>query len=119
MRISRRLSDLVRDVFENPDAGMISTYKRLAKTFGTKKHPFGVQYMPGAATFAGFVDNGFLVGASFDGRKKCQPMAQDFSTQNFLVDKDVNENKLYAWPAVDFQQVLDNYTYVPGSEKDP
>lgn len=75
---------------------MMNTYKRLAKTFGTKEHPFGIVYMPGAATFAGFVDNGFNVGASFDGRKRFQSIAQDFSTQNLLMDI-APGNKAFSW----------------------
>jgi hypothetical protein len=53
--------------------------------------------MPGSASFAGFYDNGFNVGASFNGRKKFQSVAQDFSTQNYLLDKDVNQDKSYRW----------------------
>jgi hypothetical protein len=92
----------------------------LAKTFGSKKHPFGFFYMPGSATFAGFVDNGFNVGASIDGRKRLQAVAQDFSTQNYLMDKDVNTStQVYPWPAQEFQRILNNYTHKPGSELDP
>lgn len=120
LRITRRLSDIVRDVFEKPDAGLLNIYKRLAKTFGTKEHPFGFLYMPGNATFAGFVDNGFNAGASFDGRKKLQALAQDFSTQNYLMDKNANKDgKAYPWNPVELQLVLDNYTHEPGSELDP
>lgn len=53
--------------------------------------------MPGSATFAGFVDNGVGIGASFDGRKKGQAIAQDFSTQNYLMDLDFNKPGNYEW----------------------
>lgn len=97
LRISKRLSNIVRDVFEKPDDDLLNIYKKVAKKYGTKEHPFGFLYMPGSATFAGFVDNGFLVGASFDGRKRFQSLAQDFSTQNLPIDIDPNNLKNYEW----------------------
>lgn len=49
--------------------------------------------MPGTSTFENFVDFGASMGASFDGRKKGQSLAQDFSPQNYLMDKIVGDKK--------------------------
>jgi hypothetical protein len=74
--------------------------------------------MPGAASFAGFVDNGFNVGASFDGRKRFQSIAQDFSTQNLMMDI-APGNKSFRFEPIEFQKLLDNYSHKPGGELDP
>jgi|JI81AbrownRNA_FD_contig_101_387902_length_4093_multi_2_in_0_out_0_8 pyruvate-formate lyase len=77
---------------------MLNTLKTLTYRYGTKDAPFGFQYIPGSATFAGFCDVGVGIGASFDGRKKGQPVADDFSPQNFLMDLQVDNTRFRADP---------------------
>ena len=44
--------------------------------------------MPGCGTFENYQDNGFDLGASFDGRLKHESVAEDFSLQPYYADSD-------------------------------
>lgn len=52
------------------------------------------------------------MGASFDGRKKGQAIAEDYVPQNFFLDKEIGDRK-YEWPEIELQNVLKNYQYTP------
>lgn len=54
---------------------MLTLFKTLTAKYGSKNSPFGFQYLPGCGTFENFADVGAAIGASFDGRKKGQPVA--------------------------------------------
>lgn len=86
LRISKRLSLITRKIFEQPDDALLRIFKTLTYKYGSKEAPFGFQYAPGGATFSGFADQGMDVGASFDGRKKSQALAEDYSPQNLMGD---------------------------------
>jgi pyruvate-formate lyase len=72
---------------------MLTLFKSLTHTHGSAKAPFGFQYLPGGGTFENFLDFGSGIGASFDGRKKGQTLANDYSPQNFFMDKNIGEAK--------------------------
>lgn len=40
------------------------------------------------------------MGASFDGRKKGQAIAEDYVPQNFFLDKEIGDRK-YEWPEIE------------------
>lgn len=48
------------------------------------------------------------MGASFDGRKKGQAIAEDYAPQNFFLDKEIGDRK-YDWPEIYLQDILKNY----------
>lgn len=52
--------------------------------------------MPGCGTFENFYDFGQGLGASFDGRKKAQSVAEDYAPQNFLYDKTIGDRQ-FEW----------------------
>lgn len=86
LRIMRRMSDITRNIFEHPSENMLKLFKTLTYKFGSKDAPFGFQYLPGCGTFENFGDVGADFGASFDGRKKGQAVAEDLAPQNYLLD---------------------------------
>lgn len=61
--------------------------------YGSEKYPFGFQYLPGCGTFENYADVGSGIGASFDGRKKAQALAEDFAPQNGIYDINVHDPK--------------------------
>ena len=91
MRLANRMSEITRKIFEEPSPAMLGLFKTLTYKLGSKEAPFGFQYLPGGATFAGFADIGTDIGASFDGRKKGQAVSEDNAPQNLLMDIDVND----------------------------
>jgi hypothetical protein len=63
-------------------------FKTLTKAFSSgNRKTFGIQLLPGCGTFEGYLDSGIPMGASFDGRKKSDALAQDFSRQPSLADQ--------------------------------
>ena len=80
------MSLITRKIFEEPNENMLKLFKTLTYKYGSKEAPFGFQYLPGCGTFENFADVGADIGASFDGRKKAQPVAEDLAPQNFLFD---------------------------------
>lgn len=59
--------------------------------------------MPGCGTFENYQDNGYELGASFDGRLKSESVANDFCPQPYFANY-YPPNKKYK-----FSQVLANY----------
>jgi pyruvate-formate lyase len=118
LKISRRLCEITRDIFTHPNNQMLSLFKNLTHTYGSAEHPFGFQYLPGCGTFENFEDFGTDRGASFDGRKKAQTLAQDYSPQNFLIDLPIGTPK-FEWNNSRLEEVLYNYTYAPLGPNDP
>ncbi len=84
---------ITRKIFEHPNDDMLRVLKRLTLEHGSAEFPFGIQYLPGCGTFEGYEDSGAPMGASFDGRKKGQTLAQDYSPQNFYMDKNIGESQ--------------------------
>lgn len=97
---------------------MLTVFKKLTYQFGTKEAPFGFQYLPGCGTFENFADVGSGLGASFDGRKKAQPLAEDYAPQNLHLDINVNDPK-YEVPQQYLSDILQNYTHVPEAPSAP
>ncbi len=89
------------------------TYK-----YGSKEAPFGFQYAPGGATFSGFADQGMDVGASFDGRKKSQALADDYSPQNLMGDISLEDTKI-SWGVSYLEDIINNYSYEPTTPDNP
>jgi hypothetical protein len=112
LRLSKRMSRLARKVFEEPRPAMLNLMKTLTYKYATKDAPFGFQYVPGCGTFENYADMGAGIGASFDGRKKAQPLAEDFAPQNFLNDINVRDPRYEIKPLY-LADILDNYTYEP------
>jgi hypothetical protein len=90
------MTHITRKIFEEPNPGLLNLFKTLTYRFASKEAPFGFQYVPGAGTFENYCDLGAFIGASFDGRKKGQPVADDFSPQNLPIDIDIRNNR-YNW----------------------
>ena len=86
LEIMRKMSLITRKIFEEPNENMLKLFKTLTYKYGSKEAPFGFQYLPGCGTFENFADVGADIGASFDGRKKAQPVAEDLAPQNYLFD---------------------------------
>ena len=93
---------------------MLSNFKKYAHLYGTKEYPFGFQYMPGCGTFENYADVGADRGASFDGRKKGQSIAEDYAPQNFFLDKNIGDPN-YEWKEAYLSDILNNYAYTPNS----
>lgn len=55
--------------------------------------------MPGCGTFENYQDNGFDLGASFDGRLKHESLAEDFSLQPYYADSEP-ENRTYKFKTI-------------------
>lgn len=89
---------------------MLKLFKNLALKYGSEKHPFGFQYLPGCGTFENFADVGAGIGASFDGRKKAQAVAEDYAPQNAIFDISVTDPKFEVPPQY-LTDILNNYTY--------
>jgi pyruvate-formate lyase len=89
---------------------MLVLFKSLTHEHGSEAAPFGFQYLPGCGTFENYEDAGTSMGASFDGRKKGQTLAQDYSPQNFLIDKNIGDPK-YEFKPIYTSEIIDNYTY--------
>jgi pyruvate-formate lyase len=97
---------------------MLTLFKSLTHQYGTATAPFGFQYLPGGATFENYEDFGTQIGASFDGRKKSQSLAQDSSPQNFLMDKNFGDDK-FAFKPTYTSDIIENYTHKPLDSRDP
>lgn len=48
----------------------MKTLEDITTKFTSDKAKFGIQVMPGCGTFENYQDNGYDLGASFDGRLK-------------------------------------------------
>ena len=78
--ICQRVAEMAVRVMVKPRDGLAKQYVRLAKTYGTPRHPFGGFCMqPGVGTFASYVEQGLTCAASPDGRLSAQPLGTDMS----------------------------------------
>lgn len=97
---------------------MLLLFKTLTHRHGSEAAPFGFQYLPGCGTFENFEDLGTGCGASFDGRKKGQPLAQDYSPQNYLMDKVIGTEN-FEFKPIYTSDIINNYTHKTLGEHDP
>lgn len=97
---------------------MLRLFKSLTHIHGSETAPFGFQYLPGGGTFENYEDFGTGIGASFDGRKKGQTLAQDYSPQNFLMDKTIGDYK-YEFKDMFTKDVINNYSHNSLDSRDP
>jgi len=118
LRLSKKMSLIMRKIFEQPDEGLLRIFKTLTYKYGSKEAPFGFQYAPGGATFSGFADQGMDIGASFDGRKKSQALADYYSPQGLMYDISLDDQRIN-WGASYLEDVLHNYTYEPATPDNP
>ena len=89
---------------------MLLLFKTLTHRHGSESAPFGFQYLPGCGTFENYDDAGSGCGASFDGRKKGQTLAQDYSPQNYLMDKAIGTEK-FEFKPIYASEIIENYSY--------
>jgi pyruvate-formate lyase len=117
------MSEIARNIFAKPRLDMLRLLKTLTYKYAwedkTKKKgdpkrliKFGFQYMPGCGTFENYADFGAFLGASFDGRKKGQAVAEDYAPQNFLLDIPIGDTN-FEWNSSVLEHVLKCYAYEP------
>jgi pyruvate-formate lyase len=78
-------ADCVHEAFSSPIHEV--ALKRLAKQYGSPKHPFELHLAPGVGTFEQYALIGTWSGASADGRRAAGPIGSDLSAAPVPHDK--------------------------------
>jgi len=106
-----RIADIAVETFTNPLNSTGEQFAKMAKQYGSKDHPFGIQIQPGVGTFENHVAMGSWNGASADGRRKGTTVASDMSSMPSPVDLPVDHQD------ADFSKSLEGFSIGDGVKK--